>query len=153
MAGSSASRRLLTERFLLTYGDGLSDVPIDAVVAYHEAVGALATVTAVHPPPRFGSLGVEDGSVDDFREKPRDSHDWINGGYFVVEPEVLDLIAGDDVPFEAAPLATLGAAGPARRPTSTRASGCRWTPSASATSSTGSGSRGTHRGASDERTS
>jgi glucose-1-phosphate cytidylyltransferase len=102
---------LLTERFLLTYGDGLSDVPIDAVVAHHEAVGAAATVTAVHPPPRFGSLGVEDGMVADFREKPQDSHDWINGGYFVVEPDVLDLIEDDTVPFEAAPLSRLAQQG------------------------------------------
>ena len=102
---------LLDERFLLTYGDGLSDVPIDAVVAHHEAVGASATVTAVHPPPRFGSLGVEDGMVADFREKPQDSHDWINGGYFVVEPDVLDLIEDDSVSFEAAPLARLAQQG------------------------------------------
>ena len=85
---------LLGERFLLTYGDGLSDVPIDHFVAHHEPTGALATVTAVHPPPRFGSLEVEDGMVADFREKPHDSHDRINGGYFVVEPEVLDLVDG-----------------------------------------------------------
>ena len=102
---------LLTDRFLLTYGDGLSDVPIDDVVATHEKSGALATVTAVHPPPRFGSLGVTDGLVTHFREKPNDSHDWINGGYFVVEPDVLDLIEGDDVPFEAAPLMTLAQRG------------------------------------------
>ena len=102
---------LLDERFLLTYGDGLSDVPIDAVVAHHEEVGALATVTAVHPPPRFGSLGLANGLVEDFREKPRDSHDWINGGYFVVEPEVLDLIEGDAVSFEAAPLTALAEQG------------------------------------------
>lgn len=102
---------LLTERFLLTYGDGLSDVPVDEVLRYHEKCGALATVTAVHPPPRFGSLGVTNGRVDDFREKPGDLRDWINGGYFVVEPEVLDLIAGDDMPFETAPLATLAERG------------------------------------------
>lgn len=102
---------LLTERFLLTYGDGLSDVPVDEVVRYHDSVGALATVTAVHPPPRFGSLGVTDGRVDDFREKPGDLRDRINGGYFVVEPEVLELIAGDDMPFETEPLATLAARG------------------------------------------
>ncbi|WP_392544872.1 glucose-1-phosphate cytidylyltransferase [Oryzobacter telluris] len=98
---------LLTERFLLTYGDGLSDVPVDEVVRRHEAAGALATVTAVHPPPRFGSLGVSNGWVDEFREKPGDLHDWINGGYFVVEPEVLDLIEGDAMPFESAPLTAL----------------------------------------------
>ena len=98
---------LLDERFLLTYGDGLSDVPVDAVVAHHEKTGALATVTAVHPPPRFGSLELEGGLVREFAEKPHDSHDWINGGYFVVEPEVLDLVEGDHVPFESTPLTTL----------------------------------------------
>jgi len=102
---------LLDERFLLTYGDGLSDVPIDEVVRHHEESGALATVTAVHPPPRFGALGISDGKVTDFREKPQDSHDRINGGYFVVEPEVLDLIDGDATPFETTPLAVLAERG------------------------------------------
>ena len=98
---------LLTERFLLTYGDGLADVPVDAVVKQHEASGALATVTAVHPPPRFGALGIEDGRVTHFREKPRESHDRINGGYFVVEPAVLDLVEGDGTVFETTVLSTL----------------------------------------------
>lgn len=102
---------LLDERFLLTYGDGLSDVPIDAVIAHHESTGALATVTAVHPPPRFGALGIESGFVTDFREKPGDRQDWINGGFFVVEPEVLSLIDGDHVPFEQDPLSSLAQAG------------------------------------------
>jgi glucose-1-phosphate cytidylyltransferase len=102
---------LLDERFLLTYGDGLSDVPVDQVVKYHDESGALATVTAVHPPPRFGALGIDDGKVTDFREKPKDSVDRINGGYFVVEPEVLDLIEGDATPFESTPLARLAARG------------------------------------------
>ena len=98
---------LLTERFLLTYGDGLSNVPLDRVVDRHEKSGALVTVTAVHPPPRFGSLGITDGLVDEFREKPGDLHDWINGGFFVVEPAVLDFIDDDNTPFESAPLTTL----------------------------------------------
>lgn len=101
----------LGERFLLTYGDGLSDVPVDEVVRFHDKTGALATVTAVHPPPRFGSLGITDGLVSEFHEKPHDSHDWINGGYFVLEPEVLDLIDGDATPFESTPLSTLAARG------------------------------------------
>ncbi len=102
---------LLTGRFLLTYGDGLSDVPIDRVIAHHEATGASATVTAVHPPPRFGALGVHDGFVTDFREKPGDRQDWINGGFFVVEPEVVDLVDGDAMPFEQTPLTTLAQRG------------------------------------------
>ncbi|MGA9748080.1 MAG: glucose-1-phosphate cytidylyltransferase [Nocardioides sp.] len=113
MTGGRVKRlgSLLDERFLLTYGDGLSDVPVDEVIKHHERTGAQATVTAVHPPPRFGALGLDDGRVTNFREKPQDSHDWINGGYFVVEPEVLDLIEGDGTPFESTPLATLAARG------------------------------------------
>jgi glucose-1-phosphate cytidylyltransferase len=98
---------LLTDRFLLTYGDGLSDVPIDAVVRHHEKTGALATVTAVAPPPRFGALDIADGKVTHFREKLRESHDRINGGYFVVEPGVLDLVEGDSTIFETNMLSTL----------------------------------------------
>ena len=66
-------------------------MPIDEVIKHHEQTGALATVTAVHPPPRFGALEVVDGQVAHFREKPREAHDLINGGYFVAEPEILDL--------------------------------------------------------------
>ena len=102
---------LLTERFLLTYGDGLADVPVDAVIRHHEKAGALATVTAVHPPPRFGALGIDDGLVTHFREKPRESHDRINGGYFVVEPEVLDLVEEDATVFETTVLSTLAERG------------------------------------------
>jgi glucose-1-phosphate cytidylyltransferase len=104
-------REHLTDRFLLTYGDGLSDVPIDAVVAHHERIGALATVTAVHPPPRFGALEVVDGIVTDFREKPRESHDLINGGFFVAEPEILDLVEDDSTVFESRVLGTLAERG------------------------------------------
>ena len=104
-------RPLLDERFLLTYGDGLSDVPINDVVRHHERVGALATVTAVHPPPRFGALEISNGMVDHFREKPQEAHDRINGGFFVVEPEVLDLVAGDDTVFERTVLGTLAERG------------------------------------------
>ena len=98
---------LLDERFLLTYGDGVADVDLDALVTFHESQDSLATVTAVHPPPRFGALGIVGGKVTQFREKPADSVDRINGGFFVVEAAVLDLITGDDCVFEASPLATL----------------------------------------------
>jgi len=100
---------MLDETFLLTYGDGLSDVPIDELVNYHRVRGAEVTVTAVHPPPRFGALQTEDGIVTRFREKPADSVDRINGGFFVVEPSVLSLMTGDDCVFETEPLATLAA--------------------------------------------
>jgi glucose-1-phosphate cytidylyltransferase len=104
-------RPLLTERFLLTYGDGLSDVPIDSVIAHHVKTGSLATVTAVHPPPRFGALEVVDGKVASFREKQRESHDRINGGYFVAEPEILDLVEDDATVFETRVLGTLAERG------------------------------------------
>ena len=100
---------LLDETFLLTYGDGLSDVSIQDLLSYHRARGALATVTAVHPPARFGALETHDGMVTRFREKPADSVDRINGGFFVVEPSVLSLITGDGCVFETDPLATLAA--------------------------------------------
>jgi glucose-1-phosphate cytidylyltransferase len=100
---------MLDETFLLTYGDGLSDVPIDELLTYHRTRGAEVTVTAVHPPPRFGALQTEDGIVTRFREKAADSVDRINGGFFVVEPSVLSLITGDDCVFETEPLATLAA--------------------------------------------
>ena len=102
---------LLTESFLLTYGDGLSDVSLTDLVDYHRKHNALATVTAVHPPPRFGALGIEDGMVTHFREKPADSLDRINGGFFVLEPDVLSLVDGDDCVFETGPLATLASRG------------------------------------------
>jgi glucose-1-phosphate cytidylyltransferase len=100
---------MLDDTFLLTYGDGVSDVPIDDLVAFHRAQRAAATVTAVHPPPRFGALETRGGMVTRFREKPSDSVDRINGGFFVVEPDVLSLLTGDDCVFEAEPLATLAA--------------------------------------------
>jgi glucose-1-phosphate cytidylyltransferase len=102
---------MLTEPFLLTYGDGLSDVPLDDLLRHHKASGALATVTAVHPPARFGALETSNGLVTRFREKPADSQDRINGGFFVVEPPVLSLLTGDDSVFETDPLATLASRG------------------------------------------
>ena len=102
---------LLDEPFLMTYGDGLSDVHLDELIGYHEARGALATVTAVHPAPRFGALETAAGMVTRFREKPIDFHDRINGGFFVVDPQVLTLLDSDASIFEAEPLATLAARG------------------------------------------
>jgi glucose-1-phosphate cytidylyltransferase len=113
MTGGRLGRlsHLLTERFLLTYGDGLSDVRVDDVVAFHDEAGALATVTAVSTPARFGALSIQDQRVIDFSEKPNRSGDRINGGYFVVEPDVLSLITGDDCIFEREPLTTLARRG------------------------------------------
>jgi glucose-1-phosphate cytidylyltransferase len=102
---------MLQERFLLTYGDGLSDVPIDKVVQRHEESDALATVTAVHPPPRFGALSISDGMVRHFREKSDDAVDRINGGFLVMEPEALELVTGDDTVLELTVLSTLASRG------------------------------------------
>jgi glucose-1-phosphate cytidylyltransferase len=96
---------------LLTYGDGLSDVPIDKVLDHHAATGARATVTAVNPPPRFGALRIVDGMVTEFAEKPVVARDRINGGFFVIEPEVLKLQDGDDCVFEGKPLEVLAQRG------------------------------------------
>jgi glucose-1-phosphate cytidylyltransferase len=102
---------LLEETFLLTYGDGLSDVPLDDLLRHHRERGALATVTAVHQPPRFGALEMSDGMVTRFREKPLISQDRVNGGFFVFEPGVLELLTGDDCVLEHEPLSTLAARG------------------------------------------
>ena len=105
---------LAGERFMLTYGDGLADVDVDSLVAHHETPRARATVTAVRPAPRFGSLEVTDGMVQAFEEKPLEGQGRINGGFFVMEPEVLDLLDGDECTLEREPLATLGCGGSAR---------------------------------------
>jgi glucose-1-phosphate cytidylyltransferase len=99
------------ETFMLTYGDGVSNVDIDALHAFHRSHGRLATVTAVHPPSRFGSLRLAGDEVVAFKEKPQSSEGWINGGFFMLEPQVLDLIAGDRTPFEEEPMERLSAMG------------------------------------------
>ena len=96
-----------TGTFLATYGDGVGDVPIRKVLDFHRAHGKLATVTAVRPPTRFGGLESKDGLVTRFQEKPHGGEGWVNGGFFVFEPQVLDYIDGDDVPLERAPLERL----------------------------------------------
>jgi glucose-1-phosphate cytidylyltransferase len=99
------------ETFCLTYGDGVGNVDIRALVAHHRAAGRLATVTAVQPPGRFGSLGIEGAMVRTFAEKPAGDGAWINGGFFVCEPGVGDAIAGDDTKWEEEPLRDLAARG------------------------------------------
>jgi len=104
--------RLRAETFMLTYGDGLADVDLKALLAFHRAHGRLATVTAARPPGRFGVLSIGSaGRVEDFREKPDDEGGWINGGYFVLEPAVLDYIDGDTTSFEREPLRRLAGDG------------------------------------------
>jgi glucose-1-phosphate cytidylyltransferase len=83
------------ETFLMTYGDGVSNVNLDELVDFHRSEGRLATVTAVHPPARFGKLTIDGGCVSRFDEKPQMSEGWINGGFFVLEPGVFEYIPGD----------------------------------------------------------
>lgn len=92
--------------FCATYGDGVSNVDIPALLSYHREHKALVTLTAVQPPGRFGSLLLEEGSpfVRSFREKPKGDGAYINGGFFVIEPEALEFIDGDDTSFEQEPL-------------------------------------------------
>jgi glucose-1-phosphate cytidylyltransferase len=97
----------LRGRFMLTYGDGLADVDIRRLVEFHESHGRLATVTAVRPPARFGAMELAGDKVTSFAEKPQAAAGWINGGYFVLEPEVIDYIEGDDTSFERDPLERL----------------------------------------------
>jgi glucose-1-phosphate cytidylyltransferase len=100
------------ETFCLTYGDGLADVDIRKVLDFHRAHGRKATVTATPSPGRFGILELGDADhVSRFREKPDSEMGWINGGFFVCEPSVLDYIGGDDVQWEREPLERLAAAG------------------------------------------
>jgi glucose-1-phosphate cytidylyltransferase len=88
------------EDFCLTYGDGVADVDISALLAFHSAHGLLATVTAVRPPGRFGAMEVVDGRVTTFSEKPQGDRGWINGGFFVVSPEVSRYLEGDETIWE-----------------------------------------------------
>lgn len=90
--------------FLLTYGDGLADVNINELLSFHRSHGKMVTVTAVHPGARFGELDIEGDVVTNFKEKPQLAQGWINGGYFVVEPEFFDLINDDLTILEKEPL-------------------------------------------------
>ena len=97
------------ERFMMTYGDGVADIDLSALLAFHEAQGKLATVTAVQPPGRFGALDLDDQgtSVRAFAEKPDGDGSWMNGGFFVLEPGALDYIEGDATLWEKEPLERL----------------------------------------------
>lgn len=98
------------ERFLCTYGDGLADIDLDALVAYHESHGKLATMTAVQPTSRFGVLDLQDdGGIGQFKEKPQ-VEGWINIGYFIFEPEIFDFLDGDETVLEQEPLHRLAEA-------------------------------------------
>ena len=92
------------EPFLLTYGDGLSDVNINQLVTFHKSHGKMVTITAVHPGARFGELEMQGEQVSSFQEKPQTRQGWINGGYFVIEPEFFKLINDDKTILEQEPL-------------------------------------------------
>jgi len=97
--------------FCMTYGDGVADVDLGALLSLHRSSQAEATLTAVQPSGRFGALAIGGDLVTSFQEKPRGDGSWINGGFFVLEPSVLDLIAGDDTVWEREPLETLAGRG------------------------------------------
>lgn len=88
------------ERFLLTYGDGVSNVDVCKLIAFHQQQGRLATVTAVRPPARFGGMVLADNHVVEFKEKPQIGEGWINGGFFVLEPQVLNYVRDDATDWE-----------------------------------------------------
>jgi len=94
-------RWLGMETFMLTYGDGVSDVDLHALLAFHKAHGRIATVTAVRPPARFGGLVFDGDLIAQFSEKPQLGEGWINGGFMVLEPKIFDYLDDDDVSLEA----------------------------------------------------
>ena len=99
------------EPFLFTYGDGVSNVDISELTKFHNAHGLEATLTAVQPPGRYGALVMDGLNVVEFKEKPQGDNSWINGGFFVLNPTVLDLIVGDQTSWEEAPLEQLARSG------------------------------------------
>lgn len=98
------------EPFCFTYGDGVANIDIAKLLAFHKQQGRMATVTAVQPPGRYGALEVESGRVASFQEKPLGDGGWINGGFFVLEPGVFDYIGGDQTMWENEPLRQLATA-------------------------------------------
>ncbi|GCE36410.1 Glucose-1-phosphate cytidylyltransferase [Rhodococcus wratislaviensis] len=105
-----AKKHIGDNDFAFTYGDGVSDLDVRRVIDFHRACGSIATVTAVQPPGRYGTLRLGEDRVE-FEEKPQGSNGWVNGGFFVASPAVLDYINGDDTVFERSPLERLSADG------------------------------------------
>jgi len=99
------------EDFCMTYGDGVADVDISALTRFHSEAGRLATVTAVQPPGRFGSMVLDGNRVNSFKEKPLGDGSWINGGFFVLSPRALEYIKGDESYWEREPMEKLASAG------------------------------------------
>lgn len=92
------------ETFMLTWGDGVSDIDLNALLEFHRSHGKLATMTAVRPPARFGHLEIEGDRITEFSEKPQVGEGWINGAFFVLEPDIFDYIEGDSTQWEKEPL-------------------------------------------------
>jgi glucose-1-phosphate cytidylyltransferase len=99
------------EPFMVTYGDGVSDINIEKLLDYHKKRGKLVTITAVRPPARYGGLYMENGLVTSFTEKPQTGEGWINGGFMVCEPQVMDMIKGIESSLESELLETLASQG------------------------------------------
>jgi len=99
------------ETFMLTYGDGVANIDIEALIRFHRSHGKMVTISAVRPAARFGELEIEGKRVVSFTEKPQLHDGWINGGYFVIEPDIFDLIKGDDTFLEREPLEQVAALG------------------------------------------
>jgi glucose-1-phosphate cytidylyltransferase len=95
------------EPFMVTYGDGLGDINVCALAEFHRSHGKIATVTAVRPPARFGSLKLQGSTVSEFVEKPQADAGWINGGFFVFDPAIFDYLKDDDTILEREPLERL----------------------------------------------
>lgn len=102
-----AKKHIGNDTFLLTYGDGVSNVNITELIKFHKASNKQATMTAIQPAGRFGALDINTNLVTEFIEKPAGDGNWVNAGFMVCEPEILDLIAGDTTSFEEYPLQTL----------------------------------------------
>jgi glucose-1-phosphate cytidylyltransferase len=96
---------------MATYGDGVADIDLQGLLAFHEGAGVRATLTAVRPPARFGGLEFDGDRIAHFNEKPQVGEGWINGGFMVFEPSIVDLIEGDPTVLEREPLETLAAQG------------------------------------------
>ncbi len=99
------------ETFMLTWGDGVSDINLNKLLDFHRSHGKLATLTAVRPPARFGHLELDGDKISEFSEKNQTKEGWINGAFFVLEPEIFDYIEGDDTQWEKAPLEKLAKEG------------------------------------------
>jgi glucose-1-phosphate cytidylyltransferase len=95
---------LINSTFYMTYGDGLSDINLDLLLKHHQEMNRIATVTAVRPPARFGTIEISNGLVNGFSEKDPQASGWINGGFFCLDKEVENYLMGDDVSFESDPI-------------------------------------------------